>query len=239
MKKKLFLLLPFLFLFFGSALQAQNCKYFPAAEKGTVMEYTMFDRNGREEAKQTQTVTELKNEGNATVAVFKTSEMAKRGKEEPVSATYELKCRDGKFFMDMSSFTSSFNYEQYQNIEGSEVTIKSDDLYYPSDMAVGSALPDGSLEVTVNINDVPMINAEITISKRKVEKMETIKTSAGSFECLKITSEIMTKTNFSDGAKSKVTQWVAEGVGVVKSESQTDGGKLIGYQLLSGIVQPE
>jgi len=130
-------------------------------------------------------------------------------------------------------------YEQYQNIEGSEVTIESDDLYYPSDMAVGSALPDGSLEVTVNINDVPMINAEITISNRKVEKNETIKTSAGSFECLKITSEIMTKTNFSDGAKSKVIQWVAEGVGIVKSEAQTDGGKLIGYQLLSGIEQPE
>jgi hypothetical protein len=226
------------FFLFASELKAQDCKYFTMPEKGTKMEYTMFDRNGKENAKQTQTIVDVKKQGSETVAFMETSKIAKRGKDEPVSEKFELKCDGGNFFMNMNAFTSSFNYEQYQTIQGSEVTVESDDLYYPSDMAVGSKLPDGNLEVTVKINDVLMINAEITIVNRKVEKIEKITSSAGTFECLKITSEILTKTSLSDGTQSKVNQWVAEGVGVVKTESVTGDGKLIGYELLTRIEKP-
>jgi hypothetical protein len=222
-------------LFFNQQLSAQNCKFFVPTEKGTKLEYTMFDRNGREQAKQTQTISDVKQQSGKTIAVVEASAVPKRGSEEAKPTTFELKCEGGKFFMNMEPFVSSFNYQQYQNLPGSEVTIQSDDLYYPSDMAVGSKLPDGNLEVTVNINEIPMINAKISIVNRKVEKKESITSSAGTFECLKVTSEIVTTTSFSDGAKTKVIQWVAEGVGVVKSESLMDDGKLISYELLTKI----
>jgi hypothetical protein len=111
--------------------------------------------------------------------------------------------------------------------------VNSDDLFYPSDMEVGQTLPDGKIEISVMANGVRMFGSNITIKDRKVEAMETIETPAGSFECLKVTSTVVTKSVMT--METQTIQWLAEDVGVVKTENLSKKGKLVGYQLLTGM----
>jgi hypothetical protein len=66
------------------------------------------------------------------------------------------------------------------------------------------------------------------ISKVKVNgkafDKEFIKTKAGSFETIKLETIIET----SDATKNKVTEWYAEGVGLIKAQIVIDGGGLMG-----------
>ncbi|MFN0275221.1 MAG: hypothetical protein ACKVPJ_05725, partial [Chitinophagales bacterium] len=57
----------------------------------------------------------------------------------------------------------------------------------------------------------------------------------GSFECVKFSETIHMKMLFKVTAKS--ITWMAEDVGVVKSESYNDKGKLEGYSLLTKFTE--
>ncbi len=65
----------------------------------------------------------------------------------------------------------------------------------------------------------------VSITDRKVAGKETVTTSAGTWECYKITykSKITMKIGIGIPIKMDVTEWYAPGFGVVKTES--NGGK--------------
>ncbi len=212
---------------------AQECKYFFPAEVGTTLEYTFYNKKGREDSYQTQKVVEVVDVAGATVIKLESSVKAGKKNEEAVVTNFELRCEDGNFYINMNDFTSTANYQQYENSPDLDVEIESKDLFYPSNMSVGQTLPEGSMEIAVKNNGTRLFGTTITIKDRKVEAQETITTPAGTFECLKITSVIITKSVMS--MESKTVQWLAEGIGIVKTENLSKNGKLIGSQVLTGI----
>ncbi len=235
MKSKIKLTSVLLFLaviFMWSDTFAQDCKFFYPTDVGVSLEYTFYNRKGKEDSKQIQKVIEKKQEDGATVVVIESLHTGKK-KDEVVKTTFEVKCDNGNFYMNMDDFTSAMNYEQYQSQPNMEVKIDSEDLFYPSDLSVGQTLPDGKVQIDIAANGIDMFGTTITIKNRKVEAAETITTTAGTFECLKITADVVTKS-FST-MKTKTIQWLAEGIGVVKSENQKSDGKLVSYQLLTKI----
>lgn len=58
----------------------------------------------------------------------------------------------------------------------------------------------------------------------KIENVETIKVPAGTFKAIKI----YTTVNSSKGTKSKVTEWYAKDIGLVKMIADVEGGGIIG-----------
>lgn len=211
---------------------AQECRFFYPTEIGTTLEYTFYNKKGREDSYQTQKVVDKKVEDGVTVvSIEATSSTGK--KDEEITTNFDVKCDDGKFYMNMKDFTSSVNYEQYEGSPDMDVVVNSDELFYPSDMTVGQTLPDGNVDIAVMANGMKMFGSTITIKDRKVEAKETIETPAGSFECLKVTSTVVTKSVMS--IQTSTIQWLAEDVGVVKTETLSNKGKLVGYQLLTGI----
>ena len=74
------------------------------------------------------------------------------------------------------------------------------------------------------------------IKNRKVEKKDSITTPAGTFECYKITYNMDMKTMFKRSIK--VTQWLASGIGLVKTETYNQKGELEGYSELTKLEKP-
>jgi Fe-S cluster assembly iron-binding protein IscA len=98
---------------------------------------------------------------------------------------------------------------------------------------VGQSLPQGKIEMSVEANGTRLFGSTVIIKDRKVEAKESITTSAGTFECFKVSSVVETKSIMS--MESKTIQWIAEGIGIVKTENLSKNGKLIGSQVLTGI----
>lgn len=214
-------------------LDAQECKFFIPSEAGTILEYTYYNKKGKEESYQTQKVLETKVVDGATVVEMEAISKTKKNQEDGVRTTFELKCDNGNFYINMNDFTSSVNYKQYEALPDLDLVVKSEDLYYPSDLAIGQKLPDGNVEILVENNGMELFGSRITVKDRKVEAAETITTPAGTFECLKVSSVVLTQSSMS--METKTIQWVAENVGVVKTENLTSDGKMITSYALTGI----
>jgi hypothetical protein len=71
----------------------------------------------------------------------------------------------------------------------------------------------------------------VNLSNRKCAAIESVTTPAGTFECYKITQDVEAKAIVKVLA-TDIT-WLAEGVGVVKSESYDKKGKLMGSSQLT------
>jgi hypothetical protein len=216
-----------------SSMKAQDCRFFYPTEAGTTLEYTFYNKKGNEESYQTQTVVAARETGGATIVEIEATSRTGKKKDGEVKTNFEVKCEDGKFYINMNDFTSSANYEQYEGSPDMDVKIDADALYYPSDLSVGQTLPEGNIEISVEARGMKMFGTTITIKDRKVEATETITTDAGTFDCLKISSVVITKSVMK--METKTVQWLAEGVGIVKTENLSDKGKVIGSQVLTGI----
>jgi hypothetical protein len=77
------------------------------------------------------------------------------------------------------------------------------------------------------------ITTEITVTNRVVEKIESITTEAGTFECYKITQTVITKGPVK--YESNSSQWMAKGTGLIKSESYGTDGNVISSMVLSQV----
>ena len=83
-----------------------------------------------------------------------------------------------------------------------------------------------------------MANMTMTIKilNRKVESKESITTPAGTFSCFKITYDMESSTKImgmNTNVKLSSIDYLAEGIGVVKTESYDKKGELSGYSLLT------
>ena len=72
----------------------------------------------------------------------------------------------------------------------------------------------------------------IIITDREVVGKETLTTPAGTFECFVISQSNVSK-GMTGTIKRTSKQWIAAGVGVVKTEDYKKNGKLDGYSLLT------
>ncbi len=216
-----------------SPLQAQDCKFFFPSEEGTELEITFYNKRGKVQSVQTQKIINKKQTGDATVLdVRQTMNTDNKGEDE-ISTNYEVRCEDGKFYMDMKSFISNMDMGQMQQSGDVEMEITADSWVFPSDMEVGMTLPPTTMEMKMGASGFNMMTTTVTMKNWKVEARETITTPAGTFDAFKITYDTETKSMMK--VESENTLWLAEDVGVVRAENYNKRGKLQGYQELTDI----
>ncbi len=80
-----------------------------------------------------------------------------------------------------------------------------------------------------------MFTMNVDIKNRKVDKFEKITTTAGTFDCVKISYDIEMKMLFT--IKASAIQWFAKNVGVVRQENYNKKGKLDSYSLITKITK--
>ena len=203
-------------------------RYFPF-EEGVSMEYTHYNKKDKATGVSLQTIEKIEQSESEIIAKVATKQSDDKGKST-MEGSYEVTCKDGTFIMDMSEMLPP---QATAAIGGgsAEIELSGDGFMLPSKMEVGQTLPDS--ENTISIAAGP-INMAITMnfSEQKVEAIEDITTSAGTFECIKFsyiadTKMVMIKTQV------KTVNWYAEGVGIVKSLTYDKKGKLEHYMVLT------
>jgi hypothetical protein len=215
-----------LFLFFcfsTSIIVLSQCNPYYNFKEGTSWEITNYSPKDKATGRQVSSIKSIENISDGWNAIMNIQSYDKKD-DLIIDKDIEVGCEDGVIKLDMNRF---FPEETMQAFKDMNMVIETENLEIPPDLEVGRDLKNASLKIS---GDIPF-TMEIVISDRKVEKREKITTTAGTFDCFKITYVINSKTIMS--MKTTGADWLAEGVGMVKSENYNKNGKLQGYSLLT------
>lgn len=212
-------------------VQSQTCKAYIPYQEGTKLEITSYDKKGKITGIDKQELTKVSESGNTTSFVMHHSNCDKKG-EELFNGDLKYKCKDNVFYVDMSGFVNS---EQMQAYKDMDVKVTMDEIDIPADLSVGQKLKDGSVKMDISGNSPVNLSFVVNVENRKVEAKESVTTEAGTFDCVKISQDIITKSMMS--FKISSVEWYAEGVGVVKTETYRKG-KLMGSSKLTKLERP-
>jgi hypothetical protein len=218
MKKNLLTASAAILLALGAA--AQQCNYYFLQNNKTV-EMTIYNRKGDPNGKQIYTVSEVKNGGGGATSSLHSEMFNKKGKSI-AKGTGKVECKDGVMLVDMKMKLPEAQQEQFANAD-----VKGEGMYieYPADMKPGDQLKDANLNMDINNNGMKQ-SVVMVINERKVEAKEPVTTTAGTWDCYKISfkSKITIKTmGVGIPVNLEGTEWFAPGFGVVKTESKHGG----------------
>jgi hypothetical protein len=209
--------------------QAQDCSssYFPSKE-GTRIEMTSYSKNGKETGKSVTTVVSVKQNGPVTVYTMKSESTDSKGKVS--TGEFIASCDGHKVSVSMKGF---FPPEMGASTSGGEVNLEGNDISFPNSMTVGEKLNDGTITMSMAMGTMTM-KTVMNIVNRVVTGQEGIKTPAGTFDCYKIEYDVET-TMMNMKTAGKVRQWIAKGVGTVRSENADAKGVLTGYSEVTSV----
>lgn len=212
---------------FSMTIMAQsNCsKYYPFSE-GATATYEMLNSKGKSDGSMTQTVMGLINSGGTSTATVNSELLDKKGKSL-LESSFAISCDGNLVTMDFKSLMNADMMRQFDNLE-TEITGTNVDL--PNELSEGQSLPDAGVTIKMNMAGMNM-NMVTNITNRKVVGHETITTPAGTFDCVVITQRSSGKMMVKFSSNQKF--WLAEGVGLVKSEDYNNKGKLQSSTLLT------
>tara|TARA_R110001592_G_scaffold243895_2_gene505129 strand:- start:6168 stop:6581 length:414 start_codon:yes stop_codon:yes gene_type:complete len=130
--------------------------------------------------------------------------------------------------LDYESLLPSDMMEQYGDMD---IEISGNDIEIPNDLSVGQNLNDANVTMKINMGGINMSIA-VDMLNRKVEKKESVTTSAGTYDCYVLYSENQSKMMMvNQFYPSRV--WLAEGVGMVKQETYKKNGDLMSSTMLT------
>ncbi len=223
MKTKLSL---FLCIFFISTIgfsQNSCSKYYPFNE-GTTFQITSYDKKGKKQSVVDYNISDVTN----NTATFNTTVYDAKGKEVTTS-NYNVTCKNDAISIDFNSLISPELFAQYKDME---MDVTGTNIEIPNNLSVGQTLKDADMLMTIKIGGMNM-KMNMKLLNRKVETKESITTSAGTFDCYVISYT----SDFKMGIKQTfmAKDYIAEGVGMVKTESYSKKGKLMGYSELTQI----
>ena len=168
-------------------------------KKGAVIEGTSYDAAGKETSKTTTTVTDVKNEGGILTATSMGLMHSTATGDKTMNLIY--KCDGNNLYMDINSMLQ--NFEGLNHIKGD---IKP--LQFPLNISVGQKLPDASY--TVSIDKGVKMDITSTYKNRTVTALEKITTTAGSWNCYKVTTDIDSDVQGLDATTKKIMDAVKD-----------------------------
>jgi hypothetical protein len=207
----------------------QECSMYFPSKQGTVVEYTQYDAKNKVTGTTRSTILSKENIAGGVKVSYESESFDKKG-ASLYKGQFAVKCENGVFYIDMSTMVSPQTMSAYKDMT---VEMKSDNLDFPSVLSAGQTLKDGTLNMDISNQGMKLMSMNTTIKNRKVEAVESVTTPAGTYECYKISSDIIMVMMFTIETKS--VEWYAKNVGIVKSETYDKKGKIQGSMVLSSI----
>ncbi|MEO9891618.1 hypothetical protein [Aurantibacter sp.] len=209
-------------LFIGVSFAQESCSKFYPLKEGSTFEYTNLDKKGKVDGTINYLISEVRSVGTATAATFNLKFKDKKGKQA-FETDYTFSCENGIVKLDYESLFPSQMMKQYTEM-GLEMDISGTDIEIPNDLNVGQELPDANVTMAMSMSGINM-NVSVDRTNRKVENKESVTTSAGTFDCY-ILSELNTSKAMGANIEFQTKTWLAEGVGMIKSETYKKNGNL-------------
>jgi hypothetical protein len=228
---KHFTTLSLVLLFTASPLlmNAQDCDIYQEFREGTTTKMVHYDQKDKITGITTTTIKEKNNLPNG-VSV-RVHQLFDDTEEYTFESEFTMECRDGVTTVDMEKFIDPNSLSAYENME---IEVEADNIPLPSNAKPGDALEGGLVTVRINTGTPVKVTMTVEITNRKVESREKVETPAGTFDCLKITYDMLSKIGFVK-IQGSTAEYYNSKVGVVRSESFNKKGKLTGYTVLEEI----
>lgn len=210
---------------------SNDCKtYYPLA-KGMKWTYQEFNKKGNLDGTSTTFVEDvIYTESKTEYKIKVTSTDAKGNTEEGIEGnTFSYICENGILKMDMSQLIPQETQDGFSDME---VSIEQTEMAIPSTLKAGQKLDDASITMKVSSGGMDIMTITVHVTDRKVEKMESITTDAGTFNSALMTYKTSMKMGFMN-TTSTSKDWLSPEVGLVKSESYDKNGKLMSSRVLS------
>lgn len=216
-------------LAFGMSAWAQDCSssYF-LTKQGTKIETTSYNKNGKKNGKSVTTLVSVTQNGAVTEYALRCESTDSKG--EVSTMDFTASCNGNTVSVNMKGF---FPPEMGASTEGGEVTLEGNDITFPGLMTAGEKLNDGTVTMTMSMGAMTM-KTVMNILNRTVTGQETITTPAGTFDCFKIEYLVET-TMMGMKTSAKVRQWIAKGIGTVRTENLSAKGDLMAYSEVTAI----
>jgi hypothetical protein len=217
----------------ASASGQTDCKAFSQFKKGFKTQMTSYDKKDKVTGVVNQEIIEVGSEEGDLVATCKilTDEKFAKGRNEDF--TTKLRCHNGNFvmnFRDMMGSRTSFS-----EMKNMEMKITGDNVEIPYRLSVGQTLPESTMNMEMIMNGASLMTLSCTMKDRVVEKKETISSSAGNFDCYKITYKILNSAGMGEDFSYAI--WMENGL-TVKTATYDESGKAINYTLLTKLEKP-
>ncbi|MDH3699389.1 MAG: DUF3108 domain-containing protein [Flavobacteriaceae bacterium] len=199
-----------------------SCSTYYPFDEGTTFQITSYNKNDKKAA----VIDYVVKESNGDSAILAYEMLDDKGKLV-MNSEYGISCEEDGISIDFNSLAAPGVLEQYKDME---VDISGTNLLLPNKLSTGQSLPDANMLMNIKM---PPVNMKMTVDilNRKVEGKETVTTSAGTFDCYVISYTHESKMGMKITGNGK--EWIAEGVGMVKSESYNKKGKRIGRSELT------
>ena len=218
------------FLLAAGMLNAQDCKIYHDYKEGTSVKMVHYDKKDKMTGTTVSTVKEKKQIPGGVSLLF--HQVYDNTEDYTFETEFDVRCENGNVFVDMEKLLDPTTMAAYEDME---FDVTADDLSIPKDASPGDQLNDGTVSVAVNTGSPVKITVSVSLTDRKVERREKVETPAGSFDCLKITYDMLTEVGFLK-IRSAAAEYYSMEHGVVRSESFNKKGKLTGYSVVEEIT---
>ena len=218
----------FFVLFCPKPSVAQNCKNYAPDRFGTEWQITNFNKKGILQSTTEAKIVSLKTvDSTGLEAVVEQVFLDKKDQETGVS-NYKFRCQNNAIFVELPGVLPPQILGAYQNLD---LVSSGKPVEFPEKMEAGQFLPEATIEMQARSGSLIVSKMVFLMTKRQVTGRETVNTMAGDFDCLKIEYDLESRFG-AVVVKRKCKLWIAENVGMVKSESYKKG-KLEGSQQLT------
>ncbi len=227
--------LSFLLTVFVFTAYAQCDNTFYPMEADHYYEVKVYNKKDKLQATSQYTIAAVAETDNGYEATVNSKTLDKKG-EMIGEGDFAVICEDGQLKMDMQRLLTSLT--QLQNAQGMNLEIEGNHIIIPPSLSVGDMLPESTTTITMGMEGVAMTmnTTTVTIRDRTVAAQEDITTPAGTFPCYKITY-VMSATMKTMGIGREMvytgTEWLSEGVGMVRNEQYDKKDKLSSYSVLT------
>ena len=218
--------------FSGAGVLAQECSdYFPI-RVGTVLKYGNYDKKDKFTGGSEMSFKEKRQTPEGMSVLFASRFTDDKG-EELLNSEMEIECRNGVLYLDAGSLLDPATMSAYESME---VEITGDNLELPVRSPAGAELKDGGVTAVISSGGVKILTLSVQLTNRKITGRETMKTPAGSFDCIRYTYDALSQIGFVKVNTSGV-EWYSPEYGTIRSESYDKKGNLTGYTVLESISE--
>ncbi len=230
MQKAIFIHVVLLLLSVG--LRAQPCNPYFSIQEGIKSTYESYNAKNKLVSKNVNLFKDVSGSANNLKATLLSEFIDLKNGQVMGSSTSQWTCDDGVVRFTMNAM--AMDGVDLSNA-AIEVTITGDEMDIPDTFEVGQSLKDVTYHVTMKVSGLNMMDRDFMIKNRQVASRESITTTAGTFDCFKVsyTTESVGKS----GSTSKPIQtsvWYSASIGMVKMENYKDE-KVSSSQLLTKI----
>ena len=213
-------LFPIIIVFSAFILNAQET-FFPTKE-GMVLTYKSFDKKEKVSGVTKYTIEKV-NISGSDIDITYLCEVLDNKEKLVFKEEITVHQKGDVLYVDMGNFLNKAAFQQEGSIPA-EVEVKGNNMEIPLNPTPGQTLPDANIEMAMKMGFVNMkMSADIT--NRKVEAIEDISVTGGSFKCYKFSGDVNTVA-MGIKVQAKTIEWFAKGIGTVKTESYDKKGNL-------------